>query len=306
MNTKKIYRIVLRCSLIALVAVSLFGCGRGRGVDQRGVMQGSVPANPPEGSSMLDANLHAGDVLARMLVNRMEAPGGILVTNLVDLDRLDQSNTFGRLATQQIGSRLGQQGFRVVESRLAENMSMSVKNGEFMLSRDTRDLMAQEHNAAAVLVGTYANADTRLFISVRVIGLARNTVIAAYEYFLPLNGDTENLFYAGGSEGGGAGAPNNGATVRIWQQYAKRQPAFGGHGRSEAKPQAESGQVSRARSGGAAEPARHAVRQTAPSQHVVTAGTAERQGAVPQSVPERGGRRIDPTAPPTPFPGGRR
>lgn len=303
MNTKKIYAAVLRCAVLLLLAVSLVGCGRGRGVDQNGVMQGSVPANPPEGSTMLDANLHAGDVLARMLVKRMEAPGGILVTSLVDLDHLDHTNSFGRLATQQIGSRLGQQGFRVVESRLTENMSMSVKNGEFMLSRDTRELLAQDHNAAAVLVGTFANADARLFISVRIIGLARNTVIAAYEYFLPMNGDTETLFYAGGGDGGGADASNNGATVRIWQQYAKRQPAFGGHG--AASGEARSGQAAGRANDPA--PARQVVQQQpVSSSRVVTAGAAERRGPIPQAIPDRGGRRIDPGASPTPFPGGRR
>lgn len=166
--------------------------------------------NPPEGSALAHANTFAGDALENMMRGRVNKTAGILAATMVNLDNLDQSSSFGRLTMQQIGSRLSQYGYRVMDVRLRADMAIR-PDGEFMLSRDVAQLMQSNYGAEAVLVGVYSIAGANVYCSVRVLRLSDSAVVAAYEYYLPRRGDTARLLRGSG----------NGALG-----YAMRQPAF--------------------------------------------------------------------------------
>ena len=116
--------------------------------------------NPPPGSDMLAANTYAGDAIANMLLKRMGSGRSVLTTSMVEMDRLDRSSAFGRLSMQQVGSRVSQYGFKVIDVHLTEAMIIN-NNGEFMLSRDVCKILADRHDAYAVLVGVYAPSGNR-------------------------------------------------------------------------------------------------------------------------------------------------
>lgn len=166
--------------------------------------------NPPEGSTLAHANTFAGDALENMLRGRVNKTSGILVATMVNLDNLDETSSFGRLVMQQVGSRLGQYGYRIVDVRLRADMAITPE-GEFMLSRDVAKLMQSNYGAEAALVGTYSVAAGKVYCSVRVLRLSDSAVVGAYEYYLPRRGDTARLLRGNG----------NGAVG-----YALRQPAF--------------------------------------------------------------------------------
>ena len=166
--------------------------------------------NPPEGSALAHANTFAGDALENMMRGRVNKTAGILAATMVNLDNLDESSSFGRLVMQQIGSRLSQYGYRVMDVRLRADMAIR-PDGEFMLSRDVSKLMQSNYGAEAVLVGTYSIAGANVYCSVRVLRLSDSAEVAAYEYYLPRRGDTARLLRGSG----------NGALG-----YALRQPAF--------------------------------------------------------------------------------
>ena len=148
--------------------------------------------NPPQGSSLIHANTFAGDALENMLKGRVNKTAGILVASMVNLDNLDETSPFGRLVMQQIGSRLGQYGYRILDVRLRADMAIN-NRGEFMLSRDIAKLIQSNYGAEAVLVGTYSPVSGNVYCSVRVLRLQDSAVIAAYEYYVPRNGDTARL-----------------------------------------------------------------------------------------------------------------
>lgn len=174
--------------------------------------------NPPPGSDMLAANTYAGDAIANMLLKRMGSGRSVLTASMVEMDKLDRSSAFGRLAMQQVGSRVSQYGFKVIDVHLTEAMIIN-NNGEFMLSRDICKILADRHDAYAVLVGTYAPSGSRLYVSVRALRLADAVVLAAYEYYLPLSGDTSYLLGGAGGSYGTGGDP-------AWSRYAARGQAF--------------------------------------------------------------------------------
>jgi TolB-like protein len=152
-----------------------------------------------------------------MLLQRIGTDSAILATSLVHLDTLEDTSAFGRLAGQQIASRIAQHGFMVLDVRLTSALSIG-KEGEFMLSRDMGRLLAAEYNAHAVLVGTYAQSGSRIFVSTRVLRLTDGAVLAAYEYYLPLGGDVGPLMDSG---------PGKASSLEaLWRKYTSRGRAF--------------------------------------------------------------------------------
>ncbi len=180
----------------------------------------AVLVNPPEGSELLNANTYAADALHAVMASRVGTGSPILVATLADVDNLERSTPFGRVTMQQVASRLGQHGYRVIEARMGRAMTFSPQ-GEFLLSRDATRLMQSEYDAQAALVGTYSLAGGTAYVSLRVVRLDDAAVMAAYEYHLPVRGDTRRLM-------AGQGDP--------WSQYSGRRQAFSGAAAAMAAP----------------------------------------------------------------------
>lgn len=213
----------MRASFIVLAAalgLALSGCGpsRPQTVSMPNLPQ-AMPVNPPGGSFLLAANLYAGDALQKMLLMRMGDSGGILTTSFVNLNDFTQTSAFGRVTAQQVGSRLSQYGYKVLEARLSNTLAMERRDGEFMLTRDARRLLAESYDANAVLVGCYTNAGSNVFVSARVVRLFDNAVIGAYEYFLPRDTEVNGLLtgnYSSVFQGGDG----------VWERFSLREQAF--------------------------------------------------------------------------------
>jgi TolB-like protein len=211
--------------LLAIVGIFLNGCTSSEAVGKNSYsMSGLLPhaaiQNQPGGSLLLKANTEAGDALAAQLLGRVGSTSGILSASLVKLNNLDKTSLFGQTCVQQIGSRLSQHGFKPLESRLSAALRFQKTEGEFMLTRDSANLLATQHDAHAVLLGTYSETANRVFISARVVRINDNAVIAAYEYYLPKQSDISVLL------GSGTGPANN--NEYIWSEYSTREKAFFG------------------------------------------------------------------------------
>lgn len=165
-----------------LVAIFLAGC-----------------ATTPEEKQVVKLNNKAADALARQLhanpVGLISEGDPILVTTIADVDRLDTSSSLGRITGEQIASRLAQLGFNVTEVKVRGNLFVEKErgdyenrgspfSGEFVLSRNVEQI-AKEHNAVAVIAGTYAVGRTHTIISLRAIDLATKRIIAGCDYAVP-------------------------------------------------------------------------------------------------------------------------
>ncbi len=141
-----------------------------------------------------------------------------LSTSFVDIHDIDMTSAFGRVAFQQIGSRLAQYGFNVVEARLVSTLVMTPRAGEFMLTREAARLLTDAYDADAVLVGSYSDEGGNIFVSARVVRLSDNVILAAYEYYLPRDTDVSRLM----AFGLGCGPVGD----AVWERYSTRTPAF--------------------------------------------------------------------------------
>jgi TolB-like protein len=112
--------------------------------------------------------------------------GTILVATLADVSCLEQSSPFGRIISEHLVSRIAQRGRSVVEIKLRSSVFVLNNNGEFLLTREVRDL-ANEQNASAVLVGTYAKSERFVFVSLKLVNPSDSIVLSSHDYTLPID-----------------------------------------------------------------------------------------------------------------------
>jgi len=116
----------------------------------------------------------------------------LLTATFVNVNSLENSSGLGRIIAEQVASRFAQQGFTVIEMKLRNNIFIKENAGEFMLSRSVQDI-SRSHNAAAVIVGTYAVGRRSVYVNARLIRANDSLILAAYDYSLPLGPDTKAL-----------------------------------------------------------------------------------------------------------------
>ena len=76
--------------------------------------------------------------------------------------------------------------------KLRSNVFVRNDQGEFLLTREFREL-ARVHNASAVIVGTYTDGNTFVFVSLKLIDPASGIILSAHDYALPMDRQVRQL-----------------------------------------------------------------------------------------------------------------
>ena len=167
--------IISRCILTACLLILITGCGR----------RGDVYQNVGP-SGLVSASYCIADTLEDNLKQPISLNQPILVASFVDVNRLEQSSTFGHIISEQIGSRFAQKGYKIIEMKLRQDsVFFKKKKGEFLLSRDCQAL-SKEWDSSAVIVGTYAYGYKKLYVSARIVRVSDSEVIASADYGIPM------------------------------------------------------------------------------------------------------------------------
>lgn len=162
---------------------------------------GACSSMPPEPTSQyadttsnkfVAANYEAADALLAQLRGRLAADKPLIMATVVNIDALDQSSTLGRLVSEQVSSRLAQGGLRMLEMKLRTSVYMKRHMGEMMLTREVGEV-AHNHNAQAVVVGSYAETSDAVFVNVKVVHPQTNQVLAANDFVLAKDGVVRSM-----------------------------------------------------------------------------------------------------------------
>ena len=149
--------------------------------------------NTKNPKGIIGANYQAADSLIERAQDiHLHRNRPILSTSFVDIDNVKSSSTFGRMLGEQMGSRFAQHGFNVVEMKMRNSIFVQEHTGELILSRQLRDISLQ-HNAYAVLIGTYAQGKRRVYVTAKLVRAENNIILASYDYELPIGPDTKYL-----------------------------------------------------------------------------------------------------------------
>ena len=173
------------CILIFVAALALIGCSQPHPniTDYPDIKNFSYQR---KGDMDLVAVSYA---IANKLEINLKAPlspdDTIIVASFVDVNNLNASSTFGRIMAEQVGSRLAQKGYKVIEMKLRQNsIFVEEGKGEFLLSRDLKNI-SLNHNATAVVVGTYACSRDKIYISTRFVNPSNSVILSSFDYGMP-------------------------------------------------------------------------------------------------------------------------
>lgn len=147
------------------------------------------------------ANYRAADSLLKKLPVKLAKDSPILVASFVNIDDLDDSSTFGRVISEQFASRFNQKGYATIELKLRTTVFIKEGSGEFLLSRELEEISIK-HRAQAVVVGTYAVASKKIYLTARVVNVSDGRVLSSYDYSIPISRDVFKMLLKGKSDSG--------------------------------------------------------------------------------------------------------
>ena len=119
-----------------------------------------------------------------------------LVVSFADLSALSQSSQLGRLMGQDCSTEFVNGGYQVTEPLFADALYIDPSQGELMLSRNL-EVLAQDHEATAVVVGTYTVGRNTVYANARLIRSNDALVLSAVSFEIPLTPEVGQLIAQG-------------------------------------------------------------------------------------------------------------
>lgn len=137
-------------------------------------------------NELIPTNYRAANNLIAQAKSGLDISRPLIVATLVNINALEESSPLGRMVAEQISGQFSRSGYAMVEMKFRDSVYVKQNVGELLLTREIKQI-AQNHNAQAVIVGTYAESDQFVFVNLKVIRPADNIVIAAHDYAIPVN-----------------------------------------------------------------------------------------------------------------------
>lgn len=175
-------------ALALLLALGLGGCK-------------TQQAREEEAVNLVEVSYGAADTLNENLGGRLDSGKPVLAATFVNVDNMTDSSSLGRILSEQTASRFVQHGYTVIEAKLRNDIFIQEGGGEFMLSREIQAL-SKQHDAQAVIVGTYAVGKDAVYVSSRVVRVTDNIVLGSHDYSIPMAKDIKAMLRSGRSGGG--------------------------------------------------------------------------------------------------------
>ncbi len=178
--------------LVAMSALALGACSTPDVFNENG--SNGYNNNPLSVSdkNMLHATHKAADRLVEQAIYLRNEHRPILITSIADITNVETTSAFGLMVSEQIGDRLVQLDFPIIDLRTRRDVAVRRKSGEFMLSRDIQKI-SEKHAAVAVLLGTYTAAVNHVYVSTRLVRTSDSRILAGYDFDFPMGPDIRKM-----------------------------------------------------------------------------------------------------------------
>lgn len=142
----------------------------------------------PETARLMASNLDS-QLAARLGFDHTTTRGlqWLVVTTPADLSALGQSTALARAMAEEVASAMTAKGYYVQEIRKTCEVVFNKSQGEFMLSRDVRELATKQFKGTLVLAGTYVAAPKGVRFNLEVIDAKNNDVLAKTSAVVPMS-----------------------------------------------------------------------------------------------------------------------
>jgi hypothetical protein len=185
MNMKLIYALSMSLAVSACAYTPFQSLGK----TEATIVKRSLPS---PSSPFIASNYKASDALIVQLDGRLNTSQAMIVATVVNIDDLNSSSTFGRLVSEQVSARFSQASYSMIEMKFREFVYIKQDQGELLLTREIKDV-AKNHNAQAVIVGTYALTTENVFVNLKVIQPSTNVVLAVHDYTFPMDANLKAM-----------------------------------------------------------------------------------------------------------------
>lgn len=116
----------------------------------------------------------------------------VVINSLVNVGDLGQSLPFGRIVSEQISNAFQNEGYLVMGMELPTEMFVKSNAGVLHLPEQ---MLTELNNLGAkvVVFGTYAPGRNTVYVSLRVVDIASQTVISSTDYPISMGPDAKAL-----------------------------------------------------------------------------------------------------------------
>lgn len=131
------------------------------------------------GTNLIKTNYQAADSLLEK--SKLQKGTTVVIATIVDINNIEKSSQLGRTISQQLATKFVDNGIKVIEIKLRNNIYIKNQTGELLLSRHISKL-AKEIKADSVIAGTYSNSTQTVFVNLRVIDPKTNIIQSTIDY----------------------------------------------------------------------------------------------------------------------------
>ena len=156
------------------------------------LLGGTAGYAEPQRNPLISSSQKAVTALSQGIPLQAINDAPVLVGTVVNVNQLSRSTPLGRTLSELYASQLASHGFNVKELKLRGDIFVQEGTGELMLSREVRDI-ANSHQAALALVGTYSKAKLNTYISLKLVRMSDSRIVGSYDYALPNEADVQRL-----------------------------------------------------------------------------------------------------------------
>jgi len=111
----------------------------------------------------------------------------LIVTTPSDLNDMGQATPLSRVLAEELGAAMTAKGYYVQEIRKTSEVVFNKSQGEFMLSRDVRQLATKRFQSTLVLTGTYVSTPYGVRFNIEVMDARNNDVLAKSSKVIPMS-----------------------------------------------------------------------------------------------------------------------
>lgn len=120
----------------------------------------------------------------------------LIAATFISIDNLSRSSTPGRISSELFASALSRAGMQVREVKMRYSLYIEEDIGELILPREVQRL-SLAHSARSILMGTYAEGQNTIYLSVRVVRVSDATVLGSTSLAVPLNNNLRAMLGGG-------------------------------------------------------------------------------------------------------------
>lgn len=125
--------------------------------------------------------------------DRKSLENTFIVTSFSNLNKLSETNGFGRLVAENMIHELQVRKWKVFEVRLTKDVVIN-ETGEFTLSRDIQKIR-ETYKIGGIVTGTYSVIGNHVIVNSRVIDINTGLVASSGQIHLPINWFTDELLF---------------------------------------------------------------------------------------------------------------